>query len=89
MVDKITIHARTSCHCDDECDCPSNDDMYFKVNGQSGYGGGDLVYNENRRDSVYACQFMGFKFEADSKEQAAEKIRGYFKAFKCVEVEVF
>lgn len=88
--DIIRVQEKTSCECrgPGQCGCPPCDTLLFMVNGQSGFGSGDLGMDVKTGKESFQCKFLGRTFEATSAHDARERIRGWFTGFNHVEVDV-
>lgn len=78
----IEVRCKSSCRCNDECDCPHTDSLAFVVNGIGGHGGGELVQKSPSEAPVFDCNFMGFKFQASDDVDARHQIKSHMSAFK-------
>lgn len=84
----ITVRERSSSQCEGPvpCSCPPYDELVFAVNGQVGFGGGDLVMDPKSGEEYFACRFIGREFTAGGSHVAKEKLRTQFLGFQHVEV---
>lgn len=85
----IEVRTSSSCHCEEDCECPGYDSLTFTINGTSGHGGGELVASGPQGDEFYACTFLGWTFKATSACDAKKQIQTYFRAFKGIQVQTF